>query len=123
MGVGLPFAVGAKAAKPNAQVIWRRLLRAERDGARHRGAAQIAALVRDQPQRRLDRRPRTQQARPQPGYTRYDKMVDAVDVVKVMTSVSSRFRLRSQHALTNSGRPSEVGEPSGARRLPNLLAM
>src|SRR6516225_7530605 len=82
MGVGLPFAVGAKAAKPNAQVIWRRLLRAERDGARHRGAAQIAALVRDQPQRRLDRRPRTQQARPQPGYTRYDKMVDAVDVVK-----------------------------------------
>ena len=38
---------------------WRRLLRAERDGARHRGAAQIAVAVRDQPQRRLDRRPRT----------------------------------------------------------------
>src|SRR5882672_5158689 len=40
-----------------------------------------------------------------------------------MTSVSSRFRLRSQHALTYSGRPSDVGEPSAARRLPNLLAM
>jgi hypothetical protein len=26
-------------------------------------------------------------------------------------------------ALTYSGRPSDVGEPSGARRLPNLLAM
>src|SRR5215470_9197897 len=32
-----------------------------------------------------------------------------------MTSVSSRFRLRSQHTLTYSGRPSEVGEPSGAQ--------
>jgi hypothetical protein len=40
-----------------------------------------------------------------------------------MRSVSSRFRLRSQHALTYSGRPSEVGEPSAARRLPNLLAI
>src|ERR1700737_1013375 len=40
-----------------------------------------------------------------------------------MTSVSSRFKLRSQHTLTYSGRPSDVGEPSGARRLPNLLAM
>ena len=67
MGVGLPFAVGAKAAKPDDPghlPARRRLVRAERDGARHRGAAQIAAAVRHQPQRRLDRRPRTQQARP-----------------------------------------------------------
>ncbi len=35
----------------------RRLVRPERDGARHRGAAQIAAPLRHQPQRRLDRRP------------------------------------------------------------------
>src|SRR5438552_12584192 len=34
-----------------------------------------------------------------------------------MTSVSSRFRPRSQHALTYSGRPSEVSEPSGARKI------
>ena len=69
MGVGLPFAVGAKAAKPDSAghlPARRRLVRAERDGARHRGAPQIAAAVRDQPQRRLDRRPRTQQARPRP---------------------------------------------------------
>jgi len=33
----------------------RRLVRAERDGARHRGAAQIAAIVRHQPKWRLDR--------------------------------------------------------------------
>jgi len=41
MGVGLPFAVGAKAAKPNHAghlPAWRRLVRPECDGARHRGA-------------------------------------------------------------------------------------
>ncbi len=62
MGVGLPFAVGAKAAKPGTQVIClprRRLVRPQRDGARHRGAAQIADPRRHQPQRRLDRRPRS----------------------------------------------------------------
>ena len=66
-GVGLAFAVGAKAAKPEAQVhlpTRRRLIRPERDGGRHRGAPQAAAPLRDQPQRRLDRRSRRQQARP-----------------------------------------------------------
>ena len=37
----------------------RRLVRAERDGARHRGAPQTAAAGGHQPQRRLDRRPRS----------------------------------------------------------------
>ena len=67
MGVGLPFAVGAKAAKPYAQVIC-----LHGDGSFGQNAmeldtavrAQIAAPVHHQPQRRLDRRPRTQQARP-----------------------------------------------------------
>ena len=46
MGVGLPFALGAKLAKPDKQVIVRarrRLVRPQRDGARHGGAPQASA--------------------------------------------------------------------------------
>ena len=57
---------GRQAQRPGHLPARRRLLRAERDGARHRGQAQIAPLVRDQPQRRLDRRPGGRQARPLP---------------------------------------------------------
>jgi hypothetical protein len=47
MGVRLPFAVGAKAARPGTQdhlPARRRLLRPERDGARHRSAPQLPLL-------------------------------------------------------------------------------
>jgi hypothetical protein len=67
MGVGLPFAVGAKARQARCAghlPAWRRLLRAKRDGARHCGAPQIAVALHHQPQRRLDRRPGPRQARP-----------------------------------------------------------
>jgi hypothetical protein len=33
------------------------------------------------------------------------------------------YRPQPSRRATYSGRPSDVGEPSGARRLPNLLAM
>ena len=44
----------------------RRLVRPERDGARHRRAPQAAGAGGDQPQRRLDRRSQARQARPRP---------------------------------------------------------
>ena len=60
MGVGLPFAVGAKAAKPDTQVIC-----LHGDGSFGQNAMELDTavrhklplLVRHQPQRRLDRRP------------------------------------------------------------------
>ena len=69
MGVGLPFAVGAKAAKPDTQVIC-----LHGDGSFGQNAMELDTavrhkmpiLVRHQPQRRLDRRPGAQQARPRP---------------------------------------------------------
>jgi hypothetical protein len=47
----------------------RRLLRAKRDGARHCSAPQTSAPLRLQPQWRLYRRPRPQQAGPRPSAT------------------------------------------------------
>ena len=68
MGVGLPFAVGAKVAKPSVQVTC-----LHSDGSFGQNAMELdtaapqtAVVVHHQPQRRLDRRPRTQQARPRP---------------------------------------------------------
>ena len=68
MGVGMPFGVGAKVACPDKQVIVRarrRLVRPERDGARHGGASQAAGARRDQPERRLDGRSEEGKDRPQ----------------------------------------------------------
>ena len=69
MGVGLPFGVGAKAAKPDKQVV---VLHGDGSfglnvhGARHGGPPQAADPGRDQPQRRLDRRPGRQEGRQPP---------------------------------------------------------
>ena len=67
MGVGLPFGVGAKVACPDKQVI---VVHGdgshghERDGDRHRGAAQDPDPDRHQPERRLDRRSEAREAGP-----------------------------------------------------------
>ena len=67
MGVGLPFGVGAKAAQPDKKVV---VLHGDGsfglncDGARHRRPPSAAGPCRRQPERRLDRRSRAQEARP-----------------------------------------------------------
>ena len=82
MGVGLPFGVGAKVAKPDAQVLVLHgdgsfgINAMEIDTAvRHK----IPVVVRDQQQRRLDRG-RAVDAAAKPGrnlgYTRYDRMAE-----------------------------------------------
>jgi acetolactate synthase-1/2/3 large subunit len=77
MGVGLPFGVGAKVAKPDTQVrraARRRLLRHQCDGDRHRRAPQDSRRHRHLEQRRLDRQhvvgAAAAQARPQSWATR-----------------------------------------------------
>ncbi len=49
---------GRQTKHPGDLPAWRRLVRAECDGARHRGPPQTAVAVHHQPERRLDRRPR-----------------------------------------------------------------
>ena len=82
MGVGLPFGIGAKVAKPDKQV-----LVLHGDGSFGLNAMELDTAVapqhpgpgRHQPQRRLDRRSRsaTKPGRDL-GYTRYDKMAEAL---------------------------------------------
>ncbi len=57
---------GGEAEHPGDLLPRRRLVRPQRDGARHRGSAQNPDPRRHQPQRRLDRRPAEEQARPRP---------------------------------------------------------
>jgi thiamine pyrophosphate-dependent acetolactate synthase large subunit-like protein len=56
----------------------RRLVRPERDGARHGGAPQSAAAGGDQPERRLDGRSEEGKVGRDLGFTRYDKMAEAL---------------------------------------------